>query len=694
MTDGTSNGSGATSGKLFAGDDREAVARLLLSSSLMLFLELALIRWLGANVVHLSYFSNFVLLGSFLGIGAGFLISTKSWSIWPASLPMLAILVIGVFGFPVTIERGDSEVIFFTSLHVNGPPAWLALPVVFLLAALILAGPAEVVGRCFGRLRPLSAYRYDLIGSLLGIVTFAALSFMRAPSVVWGAIACLLYVLLAGRSRRLVTILYAAVVIGVLTIETMTPGVSWSPYYKIKTEKGVSWFPHYKTKPGDVAPKDDGFLLIRANGVPHQLMAPAQWKMELGERIYETPYLRLPDNSLQDVLIVGAGSGSDVAIALKEGAGRVDAVDIDPRILEIGAEKNIDRPYSDPRVTRHVNDGRAFLEANDRKYDLILFALPDSLTLVSGASQIRLESFLFTEEAMQSVREHLKPNGAFAMYNYYRENWLIDRLAGTAAKVFGHPPCIDTFAGAQAVISVGATPANQKCVKTWAPAPNNAVVEPATDNAPFLYFKGGTFPPLYTVTLLGILLTSLLAVRFLGGTFGEMRPYADLFFMGAAFLLLETKNVATFALLFGTTWFVNALVFAGVLVIVLAAVETTRRYRTPPLPVVYAGIAASLALAWIIRPEWLLPLPVVPRLVAATLLAFMPIFLANVAFAKRFQSSTDSQSAFAINLLGALVGGCLEYAALITGYNNLLLLTGILYLVAFLLIPRNSAATA
>jgi uncharacterized membrane protein len=170
-----------------------------------------------------------------------------------------------------------------------------------------------------------------------------------------------------------------------------------------------------------------------------------------------------------------------------------------------------------------------------------------------------------------------------------------------------------------------------------------------------------------------------------------MRPYADLFFMGAAFLLLETKNVATFALLFGTTWFVNALVFAAVIVIVLAAVETTRKFRTPSLPVVYAGIAASLALAWVIRPEWLLPLPFAPRLLAASLLAFLPIYLANVAFSKRFQSSSDSQSAFAINLLGAIVGGCLEYAALITGYNNLLIVTGLLYLAAFLLVPRTAA---
>ena len=145
------------------------------------------------------------------------------------------------------------------------------------------------------------------------------------------------------------------------------------------------------------------------------------------------------------MLIVGAGSGTDVAIALSKGAKHVDAVEIDPRILrDRRRDATPTAPYHDPRVTAHVNDGRAFLERTDKKYDLILFALPDSLTLVSGASQIRLESFLFTEQALDAARDHLKPGGAFAMYNYYREDWLIDRLAGTAAAAFGHTPCVDT----------------------------------------------------------------------------------------------------------------------------------------------------------------------------------------------------------------------------------------------------------
>ena len=647
--------------------------RLVLASALMLFLELALIRWLGANVVHLSYFSNFVLLGSFLGIGLGFLISRKTWSLLPLTAPLLAATVLLVLKFPVTIQRAGSDVIYFTSLGTTGPPAWLALPVIFLLVAAVLAGPAEVVGRCFGSLPPLTAYRYDLLGSLAGITLFTLLSFLWAPSVVWGVLAGVALLLLAkGTTRRIVTLVSAALIVGALLTETLTAGVSWSPYYKVSTHPSV-----------------DGpdSLAIWVNGVPHQTMARADWRLQNMADQYGTPYERLPSLKLDNVLVVGAGSGSDVAIALRKGAKHVDAVEIDPRILQLGKEHNPDHVYQDKRVTPHVNDGRAFLEGTSTKYDLILFALPDSLALVNGASQIRLESFLFTEEALQAAHDHLKPGGGFAMYNYYRENWLIDRLAGTAEAAFGHEPCVDNFTAHQAVVSIARDAANQSCGTVYK-ATTSPVVAPATDDAPFLYFHGGSIPRLYLLTLMAVLLVSLVLVRGVGGPLRRMRPYADLFFMGAAFLLLETKNVATFALLFGTTWLVNALVFAGVLVIVLAAVETTRRVRTPPLPVVYAGVLLALALAWVVRPDYLLGLPFWPRLVAATALAFLPIFLANIAFAKRFADTSDSQEAFGVNLLGAIAGGCLEYAALLTGYANLLIVVGVLYLLAFVMLPR------
>jgi len=671
--------------------------RLVLGSVLMLFLELALIRWTGANVVHLSFFSNFVLLGSFLGIGLGFLVAPRDRPARPYySLVTLLALVGFILANPVTIDRASTNVIFFTSLETTGPKPWVSLSVIFVAVAVIMAGPGEIVGSCFHHLPRLEAYRLDLIGSLIGITTFTLLSFAQAPSVVWGAIAAVVYAILLGRPGRGVAIAATAGLIAVLAGETFiapkTAGesVSWSPYYKVTT---------YVRDEGDTSS-----LMVSVNGIPHQRVTTAADR-ERQEPQYVTAYQRLPDrNPLENVLVVGAGTGTDVAIALRQGAQHVDAVEIDPALLELGRRQNPDHAYQDPRVTRHVDDGRAFLERTDTRYDLILFALPDSLTLVSGASSLRLESYLFTEQAFAAAREHLKPGGAFAMYNFYREGWLVDRLAGTLERAFGHAPCVDANPryGQQAVMVAGLSIADQACAGTW--ARTAATPAPSTDDKPFLYVRDGSFRNLevYWRTLALILLVSLISVLGVllarsrgavagvpgGGTLTRIFAYRDLFLLGAAFMLLETKSVTGFALLFGTTWVVNALVFAGVLLAVLAAVEVTRRRPTPPLPVMYAILLGGLALAWLVPSWWLLWLPVGPRALAAITIAFLPIFAANVIFAKRFAETPDPTLSFAANLLGAMVGGCLEYLALLFGYHALLMLAAALYLGAYLVRPR------
>jgi SAM-dependent methyltransferase len=650
--------------------------RLVLSSGLMLFIELALIRWLSANVVHLGYFSNFVLLGSFLGVGLGFLRWNPNRG-KPYYFPIaLAVLVAFVGIFPVEVDRGGSDVIFFTALTTSGPPSWLVLPVIFCAVAVILAGPGELVAACFHQLPRLEAYRWDLVGSLLGISAFTVLSFLRAPSIAWGAVVAVLTLVLLGPKTPVLVRGASVAVIAVLLFECLAPGVSWSPYYKVRTKS------------------EGDFTRVDVNGVPHQGVMPVAERVEIDPH-YLIPYERIGDNSLGNVLIIGAGTGTDVALALTKGAQHIDAVEIDPRIYEIGKERNPDHPYDDPRVDVQINDGRAFLERTNTSYDLIIFALPDSMTLVAGNSQLRLESYLFTKEALETARDHLAPGGAFAMYNYYREDWLIGRLANTAAAAFGHDPCIDLLSTVRAVIVSGLAPGDQTC-GTGTGSVTRAEVEgpgPVTDSHPFLYLKGAGIPPIYLWALGMILVVSLVAVRIVAGPLRRMRPYADLFFLGAAFLLLETKSVTGFALLFGTTWVVNAIVFMGVLLAVLAAVEVTRRFRTPSLPVMYALLAASLALCWVVPNHWLLSLDLPVRLVVAPALAFLPIFFANVVFSKRFADTADGATAFGANLLGAMLGGCLEYTALVIGYPALLVVAGLLYLAAFALLPRGARVT-
>ena len=75
----------------------------------------------------------------------------------------------------------------------------------------------------------------------------------------------------------------------------------------------------------------------------------------------------------------------------------------------------------------------------------------------------------------------------------------------------------------------------------------------------------------------------------------------------------------------------------------------------------------------------MLSLSPAPRFVAATALAFAPIFLANLIFSQRFRDTASSTTAFGANLLGAMLGGALEYLALISGYRFLLVVIAGLY---------------
>jgi spermine/spermidine synthase len=387
---------------------------------------------------------------------------------------------------------------------------------------------------------------------------------------------------------------------------------------------------------------------------------------------------------------VGAGTGTDVAIALSKGARHIDAVEIDPRLQQIGAQLHPNHPYEDPRVSVYIDDGRAFLEQTNHHYDLILFALPDSLTLLAGQGNLRLENYLFTIESMRKVKSLLKPGGTFAMYNYY-ESWLLDRYASTLQTVYGMPPCVevgDPLAGRQqAVLTIGAG-ATTRCRTPW----QGEHLSAPTDDHPFPYLRTRTIPTFYLKTLGLMLLGSLLLIRVGGGSLRGMSHYVDLAFMGAAFLLLETTNVVKFALLFGTTWFVNALVFTGVLLSVYAAVEVARHVRLPSPTVLYGLLLAALVVAWAVPQSSLLGLSPVLRFFAATALAFAPIFLANLVFAQRFRDVGSSAVAFGANLLGAMVGGLLEYASLIVGYRALLLVAAALYGLAFLLGRRHVVA--
>lgn len=647
---------------------RGPAVRLVALSSLMLFVELGLIRWLGAYNVYLSFFTNFILLASFLGIGVGFLRAGATRSSFPLAPVLLATVVIFLAVFPVEGARVGGELRVVGGFGWPALPKWISLSLLFVGSFLVMTSIAEGVARTFARFEPLRAYRLDIGGSLLGIGSFAALSFLGAGPIVWGLVVAVALAALTDR-RRWFDVVALAVFVGVLAVLTFTPRTSWSPYQRITLAEAAL----------------DGSVDISVNGRPHQRIMPLT-TMEAEQTFRFRPYERAPSNPLGNVLVIGAGSGNDVAIALSRGADHVDAVEIDPVLQRLGEDLHPDRPYDDPRVDAHVQDARAFLHDTDARYDLVLFAIPDSLTALAGQSALRLENYLFTEEAIREVRDHLTDDGVIAMYHYYLPT-VADRYADTLDRVFGSPPCIDVTPGAgprpRVVLIAGMDPEALECEGIWE---RPASVPPAdTDDYPFPYLATRGIPGFYVVALVAILLASAVAVRAAGAPFGQMRPYLDLFCMGAAFLLLETTNVVRFALLFGTTWFVNALVFAGILASVFVAIEVAQRRPARRPQLLYVPLFASIVAAWLVPMDALLGLAFWPRFLAAVALGFTPVFFGNLIFADRFRDVAASTVAFGTNLLGAIAGGIVEYGALITGYRALLIAVAALYAAALVL---------
>jgi hypothetical protein len=653
--------------------------RLLLTSATILFVELLLIRWVPANVRYIGFFSNFLLMASFLGIGLGILLGRNGRRLPLSPFAILLLLVVGlVFRAELNVQIQSQDELFFGLAENNAADVnFLVLPLAVVLVTTILAALALPLGPLLKSMPPLRAYAIDIAGSMVGIAAFTILSAAGTSPLLWFTIVAVLLLLLAlGTGLTAWSLVSGVAMLAVVFAVNAQTRASdqWSPYYRITTyEAGDRTF-------------------LNVNGIPHQALHPVGSNKE---PFYDQVYKWFPERTFEKVAIVGAGSGSDVAMTLSQGAQQVDAVEIDPGIQAIGRDRHPDQPYADPRVRAHINDGRAFLRNTTEKYDLVIFALPDSLTLVSTAANIRLESFLFTEQAFESVRDHLDEDGVFVLYNYYREPWLVSKLSDMLTETFGHEPYVRTYfsvsaalAAGPGVAAAGATPPGDS-VDTL-PSVGTPVPKAATDDWPFLYLRTPFIAPYYLVALAIILVGAVVAVaaaaRVTGTTVRRFSPH--FFVLGIAFLLLETRSLVSFSLLFGTTWIVNALAFFAILASVLLAILVNAKWRIRRPNLLYAALFVAIAVAFILPPESLLIDPPFLRYVLAAALAFAPVFFANLVFTYSFRDTRTADMAFASNLLGAMVGGALEYLALLTGYRVLLIVVAALYALAYLFATR------
>jgi len=670
---------------------------LFVVSFLVLFLETALIRWLPAYIRLLAYFSNFILLAAFLGIGVGCLVAGRApraprvrllFACFPA---LLLALVVAVDRLRLEVAIPSTSTIYFssgTTSPVVPVESTRLLPIIFVVVAALFAAVASRLGRELAGHPPLRAYTLNLAGSLAGVAGFALVSWLELPPAVWFGCAALAATPLlwsaslqaggerparASRSWALVNV--ALLVATLIVVYGMQRGSLWSPYYRITLSQ------------------DGPDTVVEVNHIFHQSMARVAEK----EYFYQWPYAVFGD-TFEDVLILGAGTGTDVAAALQHGARHVDAVEIDPIIIRIGAERHPDRPYSDPRVTVVNDDARHFLRTTTKHYDLVVFALIDSLTVQSSFSGVRLESYMFTEESFAAVRDRLKPGGVMALYNYFREKWLVDRLANSLVAAFGAEPRAQVhqdraylavmLAGPRAQALAAPPPLPDLVLaygQSHAPSParrleRDAAVAPATDDWPFLYMRAPGLPAHYATALASILVVSIAAVWLTLGS-DRARWSWRFFFYGAGFMLLETKSIVQFALLWGSTWTSASLAIASVLVMALASTLVAARVEVRRGPMAVA-LFALLAI------NYLVPVGAVAFASRGAeslfygALVFSPVFFAGLLFSAEYRRSASPSMDFGANLLGAMVGGVGEYLSLLAGYRFLILVVAVCYLLA------------
>lgn len=682
----------------------------------LLFLEQACIRWLPAHMRLLGYFSNFVLLGAFLGMGVGLLRAGRR-SLLALAVPLVAAVTLFLLGFGVNVvlePAGSTQNIYFGAESVVQTgvnlPLWLVLGGAFTVLTTLFCGLGQAMGERFERLPPLRAYTWNVGGSIVGIVTFMAASWLSLSPAWWIGFGggCVAWVLRDQRKVLALTLgLLALTVAGVARLER---GAIWSPYSCLT-----------------VSDMDDGTVVIFANSTSHQMAYSARQASGRG-MLYQLPYaigaLSGRPLNLERCLVIGAGSGNDVSRMLGHGAQHIDAVEIDAAIRDIGRAKHPDRPYDDPRVRSVIDDGRAFLRRSPERYNLVVYALVDSLSLLSQFGAVRLENYLFTQQAFEQVRDHLAPDGIFVAYNFYREAWLAARIYRLLEKVFGPERCVmvtlpvtrssldENDTGIDLVLFMAGDVGRIRAallrgdlalrpLDGKSPTlPLRAVAQVttrdlalSTDDWPFPYLRARALPPQNLQAIAVMLVVAVLALFGPGGVRARGLSL-HFFFLGAAFMLVETVGIARLALLFGTTWINSSLTFLGILVMALLANLIAARTSASLRGWAYVGLFVALAVEYAVPLESLLHLDVAARTVAALVLLFAPVLFAGLVFACSFRDSARPHQDLGVNILGALAGGCLENLSTLTGVSALLGVIALLYALSALSAPRGGASTS
>lgn len=692
-------------------DRHRIYLKLFLASFLALYFEFILIRYLSTEIRVFAYLKNLPLLASFFGLGIGMILADREkWfsRFFPAFAVALFLLIrlapaLGLthlrlfssnfFAWEsvlLTSSQGASAAGFSladaTTLLMMLPSLLILLLLSFLVIAFCIP-LGGFIGKNLQKLPPLKGYAVDLLGSIAGVSIFTLLSMFSTPPWVWVALGCALLLIFVWQRPSM---RYAILVLP-LIVFSPAPDTFWSPYYRITLYREENSAIQTPAQP----------LFLAVNYDYHQKMwdlsaaAAAHYGntplYQSARQTYDLPYAMHPRP--ETVLIVGAGTGNDVAAALRHGAKRIDAVEIDPVILRLGRELHPERPYDSKQVAIHVTDARAFLNTAPGPYDLIVFGYLDSHTLVANSSFLRLDNYVYTTQSLSRAKELLAPDGTLVLAFAAGKTYINGRLYHMLADVFGQPPrAYATNYDDTGVVLVSGNISDHPALEEIPRADGElaaagANIPLATDKWPFLYLSSRSIPSYYVVFLLLLAAAFAFGRKILALENVWTKTYLHFFMLGAAFLLLETKAITELSLLFGSTWIVNAVAVVSFLAMALAANLLLIRWNHS-YPVAYGFLFVALAVALLFPMETLFSYPQPVRLLAAGIIVSLPVFFSGMLFSRSFRDASSPHKALGVNLIGALVGGVSENTVMLGGVTLLGILAVIFYVVSFIAITR------
>src|ERR1700692_249274 len=650
---------------------RTKIRLIVLVTMLSLLLELVLIRWLASGFPVYSFYKNFTMLACFLGLGAGYAVAERQPCAPALVLPMLALFV-GVITL-LRYDTGAAYLIFSIGwLSTFDLPVYFLLGASFIVCACICYPVGQLCGKLLHRSNSLNAYSLTLVGSSLGVIGLFVMSLYWTPPVIWFALTggiLLLFVL--SRDQFLpVGIASFCVLLTILAwpVQPETQRI-YSPYQLLERTA-----------------KADGLMQILSGGSYYQKVynfADGNRGHESDADRYVRAYYEFPYNfkkAPDRVAIVGSGSGNDVATALRMGAAHVDAIEIDPAIAFLGEKYHPEHPYDDPRVNLEINDARNFYRTASQQYDLIVYGVLDSHTALSHASNLRVDSYVYTREGIAEAYRLLRPGGvmsiSFTLVNDalgFKLSKILSELPG-AAKPLAVRVLYDyirttafiakkggavTRPDANAFASIGFTDVSSYFSQAY---PESAV---PTDDWPFFYMVERSFPVTYMIALGMVLLLSYYFVR---KTIGFSDPidrfYLPFFFLGSGFMLVETKAITELGLHLGGTWFVIAAAILLVLIMAFLANLIVTRTALKLAGPAYLGLFVSLLVGYGVATghgQWACGPPLM-QLALSCFVLTIPLFFAGIIFSSLIdEAEINISTAVAYHLMGALLGGAFAY---------------------------------